>query len=91
MFKLKSVSGLVAASLVSVPAMLSFPVDGWTQIEEIIVTTRRREESLQDVPISVGILSSTEIERFGIGGIEDVAKYTAGMEFDAGYGAQDTR
>lgn len=71
--------------------MLSFPVDGWTQIEEIIVTTRRREESLQDVPISVGILSSSEIERFGIGGIEDVAKYTAGMEFDTGYGAQDTR
>ena len=86
MFKLKSISGLVAASLVAVPAMLSFPIDGWAQIEEIVVTTRRREENLQDVPISVSTLSSAEIERFGIYDLRDVAKYTAGMEFDDGFG-----
>ena len=91
MFKLRNISGLVAASLVAVPAMLSFPVDGWAQIEEIVVTTRRREENLQDVPISVDILSAGQIQRFGIYSIGDVAKYTAGMEFDEGYGAQDTR
>ena len=88
MFKLRSISGLVAASLVAVPAMLSFPADGWAQIEEIVVTTRRREENLQDVPISVDIISAGQIERFGIYNIQDVAKYTAGMEFDNGFGAQ---
>jgi iron complex outermembrane receptor protein len=91
MYKLRSISGLIAASLVAVPAMLSFPADGWAQIEEIVVTTRRREENLQDVPISIDTLGAAEIERYGIYNIGDVAKYTAGMEYDEGYGAQDTR
>ena len=91
MFKLRSISGLISASLVAVPAMLSFPVNGWAQIEEIVVTTRRREENLQEVPISITTLGAAEIERYGIYNIGDVAKYTAGMEYDEGYGAQDTR
>ncbi len=38
----------VVASLAGSPALL-MPSTGWAQVEEIIVTTRKREESLQDL------------------------------------------
>ena len=60
-------------------------------IEEVVVTTRRRQESKQDVPIVVNTVSALEIQRQGISDIGDVANTVPGIEFDEGYGAQDTR
>jgi iron complex outermembrane receptor protein len=40
------------------------------QLEEIVVTARKREESLNDVPIAVTALTSTTLERAGVGSIE---------------------
>lgn len=57
----------------------------------IIVTARRREESVQDVPIVIEALSADQIEQRGIATIEDVAKYTPGLVFDRGISLQDTR
>ena len=42
-------------------------------LEEIIVTAQKREESLQDVPISVTALTSTRLKELGIGSFEDYA------------------
>ena len=39
-------------------------------LEEVIVTARRREEALQDVPISVSALSGEALERAGISDIQ---------------------
>lgn len=57
----------------------------------IIVTARRREESVQDVPLVIEALSADQIEQRGIATIEDVAKYTPGLVFDRGISLQDTR
>src|SRR3546814_10607393 len=40
------------------------------QLEDIVVTARRREESLNDVPIAVTAFTSTTLERAGVGSIE---------------------
>ena len=37
-------------------------------LEEITVVAQKREASLQEVPISVGVLASSDIERFAVGG-----------------------
>ena len=66
------------------------PTDGWAR-EELIITTRKKEENLQDVPISVSAISNIEIEQKGITGFGDVAKYTPGIEFDEGFSGQDNR
>jgi outer membrane receptor protein involved in Fe transport len=66
------------------------PQDGWAR-EEMTVYTRKVEENLQDVPISVSVLSDSQIEQAGIRNIIGVAKYTAGVEFDEGFGGQDNR
>ena len=43
--------------------MLSVPISGWAQIEEIVVTARRREESLQEVPLAVEVFNRDAVLR----------------------------
>lgn len=80
----------LVAVLAPVPmALVSTP--GYAQVEEIVVTARRREESLQDVPLAITAFSEANIERRGIDDLNDIVKYTPGMTFDEGFSAQDTR
>ena len=46
-------------------------------LEEIIVTAQRREQSLQEVPISIEVFSGTEIRRQGYRDIDDLANFSA--------------
>ena len=61
------------------------------QIEEVVVTARKRSESMQDVPIAITAFSSETIERKGISDLSDIAKYTSGLMLDEGFNKQDTR
>ena len=51
------------------------------QLEEIVVTSRRRSESLQDIPDAVTAFSSQMIEDAGINDIDDISKMTPGLWF----------
>ena len=81
----------VITSLACGPALLTLPVAGWAQIEEVIVTTRKREESLQDVPIAVVAIGSEEIDRKAINSMQDITKNLSSVEFDEGASNSDTR
>jgi len=48
-------------------------------IEEIIVTARKREESLQDIPVAVTAFSAADIEAAGLRDVRDVAALTPGF------------
>ncbi|RZJ17226.1 MAG: TonB-dependent receptor [Brevundimonas sp.] len=52
-----------------------------TALGDLVVTARRREETLQEIPASVTALSSETIERGGVRNIEDVARLTPGLTF----------
>jgi len=54
-----------------------------SQFDEIIVTARKREETLQDVPLSVTALTSEDFERKRISDLVGIAAYTPGMNFEA--------
>ena len=62
-----------------------------TANDGIVVTARRREESIQDVPFAIEAISADQIESRGITNVEDIAKYTPGLVFDRGISLQDTR
>ena len=51
-------------------------------LEEIVVTARKREESLQDIPLSVTAFSEAEISRGGYVDLEDISMNTPGMQFN---------
>jgi iron complex outermembrane recepter protein len=60
-------------------------------LSEITVTARRREESLQSVPLTVTAISSEAILNKGIRDLSDVVKLTPGIFFDKGFVQQDVR
>jgi iron complex outermembrane receptor protein len=52
-----------------------------TALDEVVVTARRREETLREIPASVTAISAEVIERAGVRNIEDVARMTPGLTF----------
>ncbi len=56
-----------------------------TKFEEIIVTATKRAESVQDVPVSIAVITNQEIERRGLIGMEDYLRSIPGVnEIDNG-------
>jgi outer membrane receptor protein involved in Fe transport len=55
-------------------------------LEEVVVTARKREESLQDVPLSITAFSADTLEQRGIESIYDVARVTPNLSFNQTYG-----
>lgn len=60
-------------------------------VQTVIVTARKRSERLQDVPISIGVISAADVESKNIVDIDRVATLTPGLTFDVGLLPTDTR
>lgn len=50
------------------------------QIEEIVVTAQKRQEGLQNVPITISVVSGESIERMGVRNLEEIATGTPGFQ-----------
>ena len=61
------------------------------KLDEVVVTSRKVEERLQDVPLSIKAFGGEQIEREGISRIEDVARLVPGLTYDLGAFPNDTR
>ena len=55
-------------------------------IEEIVVTARRTQETLQSAPVAVSVVTSAKIEEFGLTSIDDFAKQANGISFSQAFG-----
>jgi len=53
-------------------------------LEEIVVTAQRREENLQDVPISIIALTGAMLEETGIRDPRDLQTFVPGLQFQSG-------
>ena len=58
-------------------------------LEEVVITARKKEESLQDVPISVQALSGEFISEHGVIDIQMLAPYTPNFNYATAIGAND--
>jgi iron complex outermembrane recepter protein len=59
--------------------------------ETIVVTARRIEENLQEVPVTIRVFTEADIQREGVRNINDVARLSAGVTYDLGGFPNDTR
>ncbi len=75
-------SGLAALALPALPAQAQRLV-----LEEIIVTAQKREESLQDVPVSVSAVSGQQIIEQGLGNLEEMSIYVPNLTINETPGA----
>ena len=83
-----------AATAILACSVFGFSFETFAQvlaIEEIVVTTRKREENLQDVPLVITAFTADVLERKGLDNLEDVARLTAGVIYDEGEFPQDIR
>ena len=63
----------LAAAVVSAAILPAIPAFG--QIEEVVVTAQKREQSLQDVPISITAISGERIQDAAINSFNDLDNY----------------
>jgi len=89
-------SAALGACAVSL-AGLGYPAGSLAQegaglaIEEIVVTARKREESLQEIPIAVSAFDAQTIENRGLQSIDDVSRFTPGLSFSKAFGRATER
>ncbi len=50
-------------------------------LEEIVVTARKREESLQEIPLAISVFSADDIDRSGFKGLEELSLQVAGLQY----------
>jgi outer membrane receptor protein involved in Fe transport len=60
-------------------------------IDEIVVSVRRENENVQDVPIQVTVFDSQIIESEQLSTLADVAALTPSVQFDTGFWPSDSR
>lgn len=60
-------------------------------LDEIVVTARKTEETLQSAPVSVSAISARNIEELGLKSIDDFAKQATGISFSQAFGRSTDR
>jgi outer membrane receptor protein involved in Fe transport len=72
----KRFAGLLLAGAASLTAAGAYAQQGeGAVLEEIVVTAQKRQESLQDVPVSVAVVSGDRLEEMSIDNLDDLAPY----------------
>lgn len=84
---------LAVTALTSVPAMAQDVPPGATASDSdvIIVTARKTEETLQEAPTTVSVVTAAAIDRLGLDNLTDVAKTVPGLVFDDSLGRDANR
>lgn len=59
-------------------------------LEEIVVTARKREESLRDIPTSIDAFSGERLDELGYYSVEDILKLSPGVTFESGFSPSST-
>lgn len=79
---------LAAATASGIPAAPAFAQQSETRLtlEEVVVTARRREESLQEVPISITIFNQQQLDNRNIVSGTDLAVYTPSLSSNNRFG-----
>lgn len=72
-----------------------FVVTGWANaaemLEEVVVTATKRASNLQDVPISVGVITDEFIDNFDIKDISDIQNFVPGLQVQQTFGSWAVR
>jgi len=80
-FILAAIGFVAALVLLSEPAVAETAGADSRGIEEVVVTARRREESVQEVPIPITALSADQLRDRGITEIKNIEKVTPNLSF----------
>jgi iron complex outermembrane recepter protein len=60
-------------------------------VETIVVTARKKEETLVTAPVAVTAVGAADIERLQIQSVDDLARFTPGLSFSKAFGRSSDR
>jgi iron complex outermembrane recepter protein len=81
----------IAVTGLAVPANAQTTPAAEAADDAIIVTARKREENLQDVPLSITAITAQAIEDQGLKSVVDLANVTPGLSYRQGFGRNADR
>jgi iron complex outermembrane recepter protein len=94
-FTMRRSFALSCTALTTLSASLSAPAAAQggpgLVLEEITVTARKVEESLQDAPVTVTAFTASALEAAGLRNISDISNYTPGLYFQKDQGRRFDR
>ena len=68
---------------VSLSGVLSPGLYAQDALEEIVVTARKRQENLSEIPLAITVFSAEDIEESGFKNLEDLSLQVAGFQHSA--------
>ena len=71
----------LTTAIATLSVALAAPVFAQAQLEEIVVTARKRQESLLEIPIAITAFSAEQLDRGGIKDLQELSKSVAGLQF----------
>jgi iron complex outermembrane receptor protein len=84
--RLPLASAISAILAGGVPAVHAATEAETTTLEEVVVTAQKRTENLQDVPISIEVLSGAQLEQLKVSGIDGYVKYAPSIAYSRAEG-----
>ena len=84
-------ASVLVASTASFLTVNTVHAQGAQLLEEIVVTARRREESLSDIPVSITAISSDILQEANIVDMYDLFENTPGVEWQQAHDRQGSR
>ena len=81
--KLAGLASVAAIALVQVSLVQAQTDEDDFQIDEIVVTAQQRQQNIQDVPISIQVISDKFIEDLAADNISDISQFIPGLDVSA--------
>ena len=89
-FAIAALASLAASGVGTTARAQDSGAEATTVLEEVIVTTRRREESLQDVPAAVSAFSDSQLRELAITNLEDINSLAPNIKVNPGRATSNT-
>jgi outer membrane receptor protein involved in Fe transport len=91
-FAIAALVSLAASGAGTTPARAQDAAEGAGPVlEEVVVTTRRREENLQDVPAAVSAFSADQLRELAITNLEDINSLAPNIKVNPGRATRTIR
>ena len=77
-------SFLLGPLAVALSGLLQVPTAQAAQLEEVVVTARKKEESLQSTPLSITAITAKTIDQAKLFNVKDIEQLTPNLNFIVG-------
>lgn len=84
-------AGLATTALYAAPTVAQTDESASDFLEQIFVTARRGSELLSDIPVTVDVFGSQDIDKLNLDTVQDIVRFTPGLNLTQGARPDSTR